>query len=229
MNRMKKVNQNRDTILLDLDGTLYAFPEGTFRRSRAYARIKLNAQHYVAKKLKITVQQAKNVLKSIEQSHGEEISIGLEERYDINRHDYFKAAWDIPAKKYITSPPKLRAVLIKIGRKYNMLLLSDAPKVWIDRVLHALSVADLFRNRIISGDGDERKNLGNSFNKMIKMYHLNPKKCIVVGDQEHTDIIPARALGMRTIFVHNNKTSDHANINIQSINELETALKQIEK
>jgi HAD superfamily hydrolase (TIGR01549 family) len=63
----------------------------------------------------------------------------------------------------------------------------------------------------------------------VKRLNLSPECCTVVGDSYHKDIMPAKAIGCRTIWLnqkgwnnHTGTTSD-ADIIISSIAELETS------
>jgi FMN phosphatase YigB (HAD superfamily) len=42
-----------------------------------------------------------------------------------------------------------------------------------------------------------------------------------VGDQENTDIIPAKKLGINTIYINKNTKSEFADVNLVDINNLE--------
>jgi len=118
--------------------------------------------------------------------------------------------------------------LLELKKGYDLALVSDAPQVWIKNVLKALSVQDIFRKSIFSGEGNRRKGFGNAFSSIMREYGVTPDDCIAVGDQEATDIIPAKKLGMKTILVNGPKKSSIADLNIKSIYEFPGAIKVFE-
>lgn len=214
----------RYLVFFDLDGTLYPLRGGSYRRSPLRAAVRSNACQFLAKRLRVSLPQARRTLRNIERTYGEDISIGIEWRFHINRQEYFRAVWNIPARRYVTAPRDLRRLIVRIRRRYNIAVISDAPSVWVHRVLRTLRVEDCFRGRVLSGEGDARKGFGNAFRALVTRYRLDPKRCIVVGDQEATDIIPARAAGMRTILVSRRCRRTGADACIRNLNELDRAL-----
>lgn len=221
--RVKKKNQKK-LIIFDLDGTLYALPGGAYNKSPLRRRVLANAENFIALKLSQTKAEARRTLGAVQKKYGEQISIGLEKECGLSRYDYFNTVWDISARGIVKKNPSLLKTLLELGKTYTLALVSDAPQVWIKNVLTALSVEDIFRRSTFSGEGGRRKGFGNAFSAVMRKYAVRPDDCISVGDQEETDIVPAKRFGMQTIFVHPTKRSFIADLNIKSIQELPVAL-----
>lgn len=220
--------QNRKKIIIfDLDGTLYELRGGSYKKSLLQQSVLRNAQKYIAAELCKTQSEARHILQGIQRRYGEQISIGLEKEFGIDRHNYFSTVWDISAHGIVKKTQGLRKTLLALRKKYKLVLVSDAPGVWINNVLKELELQDIFRGSIFSGEGNRRKEFGNAFSSVIRILKVNPSDCIVVGDQENSDIIPAKSLGMRTIFVHRTKRSSLAGVCIKSILDLPTGLEKI--
>lgn len=212
-------------IIFDLDGTLYKLKGGSFKKFGIYKKVLENTENYIAGKLNKTKKEARLILKKILKEYGESISIGLEEKFKIDRYIYFNAVWNISAKEYIKINSVLRLQLIAIKNNFDLALVSDAPRIWIKNVLKELKIEDIFiDNNIFSGEGDTRKEFGNAFNKIIKTLNIKPEYCIAVGDQEKTDIIPAKKIGMTTILISKKNKSKIADYIIQDISELKNIL-----
>lgn len=213
----------KKSIIFDMDGTLYAFRGGSFKKSGIHKKILHNASLYIASHLAIPKKDADTILGKIVKKYGEDISIGLEKEYNLPRNDYFETTWDIDPKKFVKPDARLKRTLSALSRaKFAFFLVSDAPHVWIEAVLNELGITRYFQNRIFSGEGNKRKGFGNAFRNVIKQRSLNPKSCIAIGDQENTDIIPAKKLGMKTVRVSNRKVESQADLLIRNINEINT-------
>lgn len=214
-------NKNkRGLIIFDLDGTLYELPGGSYKKSPLQRRVLGNAQKYISVRLSKSRVEAGQILNNIQKQYGEQISIGLENEYGLPRYDYFSIVWDIPTRGIVKKTNNVRKVLEVLRKTYDVALVSDAPQVWIKNVLKALSVQDIFFGRIFSGEGNRRKGFSNAFSSIIKTFNVSPSDCVVVGDQEETDIVPAKRLGASTVFIHPTKRSLIADVNIKSIREL---------
>jgi len=215
-------------IIFDLDGTLYQFKGGSFKKSGIYEKILKNTEKYIEKTLKKSKHEAGLILQDILKEYGDRISIGLEEKFRIDRYDYFNKVWDIPARQFIKSNSAfLRDTLQRVNKDFDFVLVSDAPRVWMNKVLKELKLDDIFNDRIFSGEGNVRKEFFNAFNSIKKVFNARAKECIVVGDQEETDIAPAKKSGMKTIFVNKKLKSSIADYTIQNILEIEKALKSL--
>ncbi len=223
---MKAKNKivRKKLIIFDMDGTLYNFVEGSFKNSGLQKKVLANALKYVMKKLHKTKAEAVKILEEINKQYGEDISIALEKNFGFDRYQYFKEVWNIPAEKYIKPNSGLRKLLLKLRSNYGLVVVSDAPMIWISRVLQELKINDIFKNRIFSGEADLRKGFGNYFQEIIKAYNIKPANCVVIGDQEETDIIPAKKLGIKTIFVNNKKRSKVADFNVKIILDIDKIL-----
>lgn len=213
-------------VIFDMDGTLYNFKHGSFWKSDLKRIILLGVIGFIKSKLNKTDREAKNILQEIRLEYGEHISVGLEKKYGVNRIEYFKNVWNLKPKDLVKPAPELRSFLSRlIDRGYYIVLVSDAPRVWITNVLRYLEIDDLFDGKIFSGESDNRKAFANKINNLMKILNYQPKDCIVVGDQEKTDIIPAKKSGATAVFVNSQKESKFADYSIKSVLDLESVLK----
>ena len=141
--------------------------------------------------------------------------------------DYFNIVWNIPAERFIDYNPELKIALLNIAQEYDYVLVSDAPNIWVNHVLQMLGIRDMFQGKIYAGEGDRRKGFYNRFQYIASKFGYKPADCVVVGDQESTDIIPAKQNGMRTILVSDKTESSVADCKIKDIFSLKKTLEQI--
>ncbi len=227
MQRDKKTRAKKQLIIFDLDGTLYELHGGSYKKSPLCKAVLRGAVKFIAARMSISQARAVRTLDKIIERYGEQISIGLEKEFKLDRYDYFNTVWDIPAHGIVKNTENSRKILLGLKKNFQCALVSDAPHVWIMNVLKELNITDIFKDKIFSGEGNQRKEFNNAFVNVARTLKTSTHNCIVVGDQEKTDIIPPRALGMYTIFVHRTKRSRVADISIKSIAELQMALTQI--
>jgi putative hydrolase of the HAD superfamily len=217
---MDKIQKDK-LIVFDMDGTLYKLKGGTFLDSKLNKKILENVIKFIQLKLKKDEKEAREILNGIKEEYGENISIALEEKFGLDRYDYFNCVWNIESRKYIIKYSNLEDTLVRLTKEYKFILMSDAPKIWIEKVLKELNIERFFNGNILSGEGGKRKIFGNYFSNLLKEYNLKPEKVVVVGDQENTDIIPAKKLGINTIYINKNTKSEFADVNLVDINNLE--------
>jgi FMN phosphatase YigB (HAD superfamily) len=212
-------------LIFDLDGTLYNFKSGTFSKSKLQKIVLSNAKKFIESQLKLSPKQSGGILKSIISKYGEHISIGLEKDFNLSRSEYFNAVWNIKPIGIIAPNQKLRPFLMSlIKNKYKLVILSDAPNIWISNVLNFLNLKNIFKNDVYSGESNNRKDYGNAFKPLIKKLKYAPKDCVVIGDQEKTDIVPAKEMGATTVFISKTRKSTFADYNFRSIFGLKKVL-----
>src|SRR5581483_11872860 len=116
-----------------------------YQKSPLRRHVIRNAEKYIAKKFSIGIPEARRILDLIKKEYGSEISIGMEKEFGFSRYDYFKKVWDIPARSVIRKQQSPRKILLELKKKYRLILVSDAPRVWIGNVLKELNIQDIFR------------------------------------------------------------------------------------
>ncbi|MDP3728642.1 MAG: HAD family hydrolase [bacterium] len=198
---IKSKFENIKLLIFDLDGTLYKLNERNFRSSAIYNDMRDNSINFLCKKLNVSKDNATEIYESILVDYNCELSIGFEKEFGIDRHEYFKQAWDIDASKHIARNDKLVKILNILKQQFKLVVLTDAPRIWAERVLATLNVSDVFEDNILTGEGDLRKSFGNTFLEIVKRYSLSTSECIVIGDHKKNDIDFAKAVGMKTIYI----------------------------
>ena len=191
----------RKTIIFDMDGTLYRFMGGTFKDSGLAAAIGRKMLEFVSDRLNVTSAEAKEIIDNIRAKYGQQISLGLEQEFLLSRYDYFDFAWNLDPADFVEPDPTVRQIFQTLEPGFDFVLLSEAPRIWITKILDYLEITDFFAARIFSGEGDIRKSFNNAFGFVLETLALNPRLTFSVGDQFDTDIIPAKKLGLTTIFV----------------------------
>lgn len=190
--------QNRQVKILDMDGTLYRLDgiDGGYSGSTLEKRVKENALRFIVDKESCSLLEAQGIYAA-----GAADPVGLSQylsvRYKISRNDYFDIVWNIDpsqiVKQFETPVSTIKAIK---NTDTKLILLTSAPRVWTKRVLETLDLKNAFE-LVITGDQFATKE--EIFRRLAGWYL--PANVISIGDQEKTDIIPAKKFGFSTLLV----------------------------
>ena len=203
--------KSNKSFIFDLDGTFYQFAPGgniTFHQSSFYSDLKRRIGEFIMGELGIDQMAAAKIISEIDEKFNGELSIGFERTYGIDRYKYYEATWRCDPKTYIATNTKLAGEMFAF--KGRSLLLTAAPRSWATKVLRHLNIEEIFGDNIITGEPDIRKPDPKVFEQAAAKLGVHPKNIVSVGDQNHSDILPAKSLGMTTLIVGPHKQdADH--------------------
>ena len=103
-------------------------------------------------------------------------------------------------------PGALEALQTLRERGYRLWLLSNAQRVFTEYELRHLGLGEQLDGIYISSDYRCRKPDVRFFNALIEEQNLDREKCLMIGNDLHTDIGGARAAGLATFYMHTNLT-----------------------
>ena len=140
--------------------------------------------------------------------------------YHENLKDYFR---NEVAEDWETVRTTAMELLQKLRGKYRLGLItnaSDKETTW--RILRDLRLKDLFATILISGEFGWRKPSPQIFNAALGELSARPEYSVMVGDSFEADIIGAKNLGLKTVYIdaENEAESDIPDITIQHIGQL---------
>ena len=190
--------QNREVVLFDMDGTLYQLDgeNNGYGGSQLERKVLQNAQAYIEMLAECSSSEAQEAVKE-----GLEDPIGLSayvrQKFGVSRKEYFDAVWNINPEGILqnyTIPVNKIRELEKTNKK--LVLVTSAPNIWQTKVTEYLGITDAFES-IYTGEDFELKQ--EIFSMLSKRY--KPQNIISIGDQEETDVAPAKALGWNAILI----------------------------
>ncbi len=187
--------QQREVIVFDMDGTLYQLNGGNgFAGSRLEQAVLERAQEFILMREGCSPDQARAVM---EEGLADQVGLSnyLARRYGISRQEYFEYAWDIDPTGILEQETYARAVIERIMQQKpeaKLVLLTSAARVWAERVLETLGVADYFEETYT---GERYRLKQDVFQILAGRYY--PGNVLSIGDQFETDIAPALALGLQ--------------------------------
>ncbi len=196
--QMIEAEQRRKVVIFDMDGTLYQL-NGTnngYTGSKMEATVLANCQKFIIANEQCPPKTAQMIM---EQGLQEQIGLSnfLAQRYNIIRQQYFDVVWNINPEGIIfnyQASPETITKIAQTGKK--LILLTSGPKVWQKQVIEFLGIGQYFESVYTGEDFGQKAEI---FSMLAQRYQ--PNKILSVGDQENTDILPAAALGLKTLLV----------------------------
>lgn len=203
--------------VFDMDGTLYQFPEGaTFSESPLGVAVRQNTADFLSREFKLSDEAAWNRYDELLRRYDGEMSLGLEREFGINRMRFFDETWDIDPENIIVPEPGLREQMERLD--IQCALLTAAPRVWAKRAIGYIGIANLFGDNIITGEPDIRKPNPEVFRQIMDKVGSVASQTVSIGDQDFSDIVPAKQLGMRTVRIGQDENSV-ADLQARNVND----------
>jgi putative hydrolase of the HAD superfamily len=113
----------------------------------------------------------------------------------------------ICSTEYIRLYPKVLESLAHLRKKgYRLWLLSNAQEVFTRYELRHQGLLDAFDGVYISSCFGYRKPDVRFFRSLLEEQHLDPEKCLMIGNDRETDIAGAKAAGLATFYMHTDLT-----------------------
>ncbi|MBI2405411.1 hypothetical protein HYV22_04540 [Candidatus Gottesmanbacteria bacterium] len=187
-----------DVVVWDMDGSLYRHDgeRGTFKESSLERAVTRSAIRFIMDREGIDEVTA---MTFYEETLLDEVGTSrvLAARYGITRKEYFDVVWDLDPKGIVRDfeiPKRVVKKFAELGKQ--QILLTAAPEAWQKRVLSFLEIEEMFFRRYnaeMFGKKDE------VFADLAREF--NPARVLSIGDQIHSDIAPAFAVGLRVFHV----------------------------
>lgn len=134
------------------------------------------------------------------QDFSDHFNLGISIR-EINR--IVDLYWKITLDN-VTLFPGAEEMLKELKSKgHTLIILSDSDgnrKIKMDRI-NKFGIAKYFAAIITSDDTKMNKPSQNNYFYIFKRFNVLPKDCIMLGDKPEFDLLPAKKLGMTTIWV----------------------------
>ena len=113
----------------------------------------------------------------------------------------------IASIEYIKLYPGVPEALAYLREKgFRLWLLSNAQRVFTAYELRHLGLGEQLDGIYISSDYGCRKPDVRFYRALLEAQKLDPKKCLMIGNDRETDIAGAKAAGLDTLYMHTNLT-----------------------
>lgn len=109
------------------------------------------------------------------------------------------------SREYLRVYPGVKETLTELRRRgKKVYLLSNAQRDFTRPELEMLGLTGLFDGILISSEEGVKKPSKQFFDRLVARYGLDPNKCLMVGNEEQSDIEGAIRAGMDSLYIHTN-------------------------
>ncbi len=228
----KEVDTMIKNIIFDIDNTL--FPSSEFAMLARKNAIRAMVENGIG----ISVKQLEQTLEKVIKKKGSNYPNHFDDVCRI--HTIKRPAKYIAAaiaayhntKTAILPYPEIPLTLLKlreIGYRLYVATNGSIIKQW-DKLIR-LGIALYFEDVFVSEELGEEKGV-KFFEKVLKKLNSKPKECIMIGDREEADIIPAKKLGLYTVRVKRGEYIQEkttANTEVRNLTHILQIIKKLNK
>lgn len=204
------------TLLFDLDDTLYQPSSGVWRA------IGERINRFMAERVGIPVERVAALRERYFVTFGTTLN-GLRVNHGVDPEEYLAFVHDIPLDRLLAEDLPLQAMLARLPQR--KVIFSNADRAHAERVLQRLGVANEFEQIIdIHSLGFINKPEPEAYTRAMALLGIaGAQECAIIDDQLR-NLLPPKALGMRTVWVHPTGGEAEADFHIRSILELPDCL-----
>jgi putative hydrolase of the HAD superfamily len=204
------------TLLFDLDDTLYPPSSGVWQA------IGERINRFMAERVGIPAERVAALREQYFVAFGTTLN-GLRANHGVDPDEYLAFVHDIPLDRLLAEDLQLQAMLARLPQR--KVIFSNADRAHAGRVLERLGVAHNFEQIIdIHSLGYINKPDLDAYRRALALLGTaSAQECAIIDDQLR-NLLPPKALGMRTVWVHPAGGEPGADYHIRSILNLPACL-----
>ncbi len=190
-----------EVAIFDLDGTIYNLGTASFQTSNLWIQVKQYYLNLITDTIDVSSPESVFLeLCNREKISWKPISLSLAELIWKTRQEVFELTWWLLKPSDIIMDEKISPDFLLELREWwlRLVLLTAGPSIWAHKALEYLNIK-IFFDEIITAEMYSNGKW-EIFNKFIADWYL-PETIVSIGDQIHSDILPAQALGISTCHV----------------------------
>ena len=215
-------------IFFDVGDTLYHNPE--FRDAQSKQPIK-----QLSEARGITYEEAKALFKKTREELKNRLpyvtKVAVMGELGISRLEMHRYMARLNPKEFLQPDKRLGEILKRLGRRYELGIITNVLEELLDKVLDALGIDKSVFRYVVSVDNTKNsKPHEEPFLKALELAGVKAEECIYVGDSLGKDIAPAKRIGMKTIWISGGQELPEdvsVDASISSIYEVEDAVSRI--
>jgi putative hydrolase of the HAD superfamily len=198
--------RNIRALLFDIGGTLY-------RNDTFDAEFPKQITELLARRLQVPLANAKIQLKKRQAEllakEGDSSKVRAMATFGVSRTEVHEAFGRVEPKLFLHPEPAVAKALERLALiGVRMAILSNFRSVLVQKILKCLRLdLSIFEFALTEDDHLPIKPSREPFEEAIRRFGITPSMIGYVGDSLDKDIIPAKAVGMTTFWVHKSRES----------------------
>jgi len=207
--------RNVKHLLWDVDGTLYKSEPNLLEaiQHEIYTR--------VAASLSIPYQEAKSRFLAVYARLGAATVTAVE--LGLDRGLIQEAVDSVDKTRYLRPDPRLRDMFEVTLQAFTHIIVTNTSRKGTVRTLEVLGLSpNIFQGIVTADDVLQSKPDVEPYAKALEMTGSPVYQHVSIGDREKVDILPAKRLGMKTIFVWG--ASEAADASVPTVYDVPTVL-----
>lgn len=147
----------------------------------------------------------------------------------ISKQELHDGLMKVEPTMFLKHDEELGRILGRLGERFEIGVITNIREAYLDSILGALAIDRGGFKHVVSADNTKNsKPHEEPFLKAIDMCGFRADECVYVGDSLTKDMIPAKKVGMRTIWVCSDaKEDENVDVRIDSINDIEKAVSRL--
>ncbi|MCE1253530.1 MAG: pyrimidine 5'-nucleotidase [Anaerolineae bacterium] len=207
---------NFDTLLLDLDDTVYPAESGL------WGAIGLRINQFMVEEVHLDPQGISELRERLFSQYGTTMR-GLIAEYGINSRDYLAYVHDVPLQQFIQPDQLLRTALS--GLQQRLVVFTNADRAHAHRVLKVVGIDDLIDQIVDVVDVDPYcKPQIPAFKIALSLAGVTDPARVAFFDDNVSNLKVARSLGLYTVRVGREVENPEYHACISSLSDLRKAL-----
>ena len=200
------------TLFFDLDATLYSPANGLLKE------INRRIQLYMRDRMGLPEEKVSELHRAYFQRYGATL-YGLISHHQVDSRDYLAFVHDLPLAEYLQSDPALEEMLAALPQ--TLWVFTSASRAYTQRVLTLLGVENHFEGIISSEAVAHRvKPALKAYQTAMEIAGESDPRCCVMVDDRVENLTPAAGLGMTTVLINQDHTSEKVDHQADVIYEL---------
>jgi putative hydrolase of the HAD superfamily len=183
---------------------------------------------FMCSHLHLTTEEAEALRRQYFSTYGTTLR-GLQINHSIDPDEFLHFVHDIPLEDYLRPNPLLGSVLASMPQQ--KVVFTNASREHAERVLTLLEIRQHFCRIIDVRDMEyESKPQEGAYRRICEMLDVSPERCVIIEDNVR-NLTPAKALGMATVLVQEDRPLPAAGVDrvIGCIEEVAQAVADLER
>ncbi|MBU1849205.1 MAG: HAD-IA family hydrolase, partial [Nanoarchaeota archaeon] len=208
-------NRSKKIFVFDVDGVLGDFQKLKIIRDVAHIK-------NVAKKNKLNISKAKKLFYETRKklkTKGKHSTINVMQKLGITKKEYYNIMNSVSVKNRIIITKNAKKTLKKLSKENAIVSLTNTPYFAMKKTLQHLRLFEFFDKLYCIDTHNYIKPSMKIFRTILKEF--NCKKGISIGDNLKKDIVPAKKVGLKTIwYTKEKKEEKYVDYKIDDLKEI---------